>query len=68
MTARNRQPGPASIRLEAGELAEVLAALDCAYESSIYWSDIGRIDFSTIGEPIVRALKILRRLRDEAAA
>jgi len=49
-------------------LAEVLAALDCAYESSIYWSDIGRIDFSTIGEPIVRALKILRRLRDEAAA
>jgi hypothetical protein len=46
------------------ELADLLVALEVAYEGAWHLADVGLVDIGPF-EPLPRALRILRRLRDE---
>jgi hypothetical protein len=54
------------IVMSRDELRSVLVAVDTAYEGARHHSDIGRIPFGPF-EGLPRALRILRRHRDEVA-
>lgn len=61
-------PAPAAeVAMSRDELRSVLAAVEVAYEGAWHYSDIGRIPFGPF-EGLPRALRILRRHRDEVAA
>lgn len=55
---------PAPVHLTAEELADALRALESAYEGAWHYSDIGVVPFGPF-EGLPRALRLLRRLRDE---
>ncbi len=54
------------VSVPRGTIERLCRHLDAAYEAISYMADIGRVDFSTAGEPIVEALRIARAMRDEA--
>lgn len=49
------------------ELRSILVAVETSYEAAWRLADLGRIDFGPF-EGLPRALRILRRHRDEVAA
>jgi hypothetical protein len=67
----DRQPEstPASaavVILSRDELRSVLSAVEASYEAAWHLADIGRLNFGPF-EGLPRALRILRRCRDEVA-
>jgi hypothetical protein len=58
------RPATAPVHLTADELADVLRALETAYEGAFFYSDIGAVPYGPF-EGLPRALRLLRRLRDE---
>lgn len=60
----DRQPDPTPLESRLDQLRErVLELLMFSYEAVHDAAERGRIDFSTAGEPLVEAIKILRRGR-----
>jgi hypothetical protein len=61
-------PAPAAdVAMSRDELRSILTAVEVAYEGAWRLADIGRLDFGPF-EGLPRALRILRRHRDEVAA
>lgn len=58
---------PAEIAMSPDELRSVLSAVEVAYEAAWHLADVGRVSFGPF-EGLTRAIRILRRHRDEVAA
>lgn len=61
-----RRPADCSTHTIPRETLERLnVLLSLSYEGVWYLADVGRIDWSTVGEPILEALRIVRAIRRE---
>lgn len=68
MTAQRRHPETTTPTPAADPVLErVLELVMYAYEGAHDAAELGRVDFSIIGEPLVEAIRILRTKRKRAA-